>query len=61
VADWCGEHEGVVVSASGNSLATETHRGSAAPVRVVQRDLTVAEALRWAPVAPRRSYNTRRE
>jgi hypothetical protein len=44
--NWCGEHEGVVVSAPGNSLAAETHRGSVAPVRVVQRDLTVAEMLR---------------
>jgi hypothetical protein len=61
----CVEHEGEVVSASGNSLVAETHRGGAAPVRAegraAQRGSTVAEALRRVPVAPRQSYDVRRE
>jgi hypothetical protein len=64
-ANWRGEHEGEVVSASGNSLAAETHRGGVAPVRtegrVAQRGLTVVEVLRRDLVAPRQSYDVKRE
>jgi hypothetical protein len=60
-----GEHEGEVVSASGNSLAAETHRGGVAPVRaegrVAQRGSTVAEVLRRDLVAPRQSCDAKRE
>jgi hypothetical protein len=60
-----GEHEGEVVSVPRNFLAVETHRGGATSVRVegraAQRGLTVVEALRRAPVAPRWSYDVRRE
>jgi hypothetical protein len=55
----------VEVDALGNSLAVETHRGGAELVKAEERAArwgsTVAEALRAAPVAPRRACDVRRE
>jgi hypothetical protein len=63
--NWHSEHEGEVLCAPGKSLVAETHRGGTTPVRVegraAQRGSTVAEALRWAPVALRQSYDAKME